>query len=283
MPSVIDIAREVKSLPAMSSTAQRVIEITGNHKANAIDLQEVILYDQTLSTHLLRVANSPFYSPRIPVTEVQRAVALLGFEQVKKICIYYATRGILKRPGLAETLLWEHALGTSIACRVIAENWHPDLAPQAFTVGLLHDVGKSVLMGIPEADYESLLRAFYNDDSVPLRDLEQTAYGFDHTYVGKEVCIHWKLPEVLVQAITHHHGPLNDAMSQEQMDLTRVLRLANLFAHMGGIGRRNPLKIDNLDSHPENPGFPGDAVEALFHHFIEEYTQERSHIEATAV
>ncbi len=267
----------------MSTTAQRVIEITGDQKANAIDLQEVILYDQALSTHLLRVANSPFYSPRIPVTEVQRAVVLLGFEQVKKICIYYATRGILKRPGLAETLLWEHALGVSIGSRVIAENWHPDIAPQAFTAGLLHDVGKSVLMGIPEADYESLLRTFYNDDTVSLRELEQEKYGFDHTYVGEQVCLHWKLPEVLVKAITHHHGDIPDDLTQEQMDLTRVLRLANLFAHMGGIGRRNPLEVEDLGAHPDNPGFPPAAVDDLYQRFMEEFTQERANIEAAAM
>jgi putative nucleotidyltransferase with HDIG domain len=280
MPSVIDIAKEVKSLPAMSATAQRVIEITGKKNANASDLQEVILYDQALSTHLLRVANSPFYSPRSAVTEVQRAVVMLGFEQVKKICVYYATQGILKRPGLAEKLLWEHSLGVSIAARVIAEQWHPDLAPSAFTAGLLHDVGKSVLMGIPEADYEGLMRTFYNE-GVPLAELEQEALGLTHAQVGLEVGRHWKLPDILVQAIHHHHGEIPTDLAPDPMNLTRVLRLANRFAHVGGIGRREPQIGVDWAQEAENPGFPGGAVEALFSRFIEEYTSERARMQAT--
>jgi putative nucleotidyltransferase with HDIG domain len=282
MPTVIDIAREIKALPAMSTTAQRVIEITGDPHANAMDLQEIILYDQALSTHLLRVANSPFYSPRVPVTEVQRAAVLIGFEQVKKICVFYATQGLLKRPGLAETLLWEHSLGVSIAARVVAEAWQPDIASQAFTAGLLHDVGKSVLMTIPEANYEGLLRDFYNTNT-PLAELEQKAYGFTHTTVGEMVSSHWKLPEVLVKAIGHHHhmGDLPSDLTQDQMDLTRVLRLANLFAHAAGIGRRSPLENVDWTTTPENPGFPGDALEEVFNRFVEEYGEERERMDPT--
>jgi putative nucleotidyltransferase with HDIG domain len=279
MPSVINIAKEVKALPAMSTTAQRVIEITGDRNANARDLQEVILYDQSLSTHLLRVANSPFYSPRSEVTEVQRAIVLLGFDQVKKICVYYATQGILKRPGLAEKLLWDHSLGVSVAARVIAEEWHPDLAPSAFTAGLLHDVGKSVLMGIPEAGYEGLMRTFYNE-GIPLVELEQEALGVTHAQVGLEVGRHWKLPSLLVEAIHHHHGEVPADLAPDPMNLTRILRLANRFAHVGGIGRREPQTGVAWDRVAENPGFPGDAVGALFARFMEVYEVERARMQA---
>jgi putative nucleotidyltransferase with HDIG domain len=279
MPSVIDIAREVKAVPPMSASAQKVIEISGNPRATAGDLQEIIRYDQALSTHLLRVANSPFYSPRNPVTEVQRAVVMLGFEQVKKICVYYATQGILKKPGLAEKLLWEHSLGVSIAARTIAEQWHPDLAPSAFTAGLLHDVGKSVLLGIPEADYETLLRTFYND-GVPLVELEAEALGVTHEVVGGEVAVHWKLPEVLVTAIRYHHGPVPEDLVSDQMNLTRVLRLGNRFAHVAGIGRREPQTGVDWAHAAENPGFPVEALKTLFARFLEEYTAERSRMAA---
>lgn len=279
MPSVIDIAREVKALPPMSASAQKVIEISGNPNAAAHDLQEVIQYDQALSTHLLRVANSPFYSPRNPVTEVQRAVVMLGFEQVKKICVYYATQGILKKPGLAEKLLWEHSLGVSIAARAIAERWHPDLAPSAFTAGLLHDVGKSVLLGIPEADYETLMRTFYNSGE-PLVALEAEHLGVTHEVVGGEVAVHWKLPEMLVAAIRYHHGAVPDDLPSEHTNLTRVLRLGNRFAHVAGIGRREPQTGIDWESAEENPGFPAEAIKALYAHFIEEYTAERSRMEA---
>jgi len=282
MPSVIDIAREVKALPPMSASAQKVIEISGNPRAAAHDLQEVIQYDQALSTHLLRVANSPFYSPRNPVTEVQRAVVMLGFEQVKKICVYYATQGILKKPGLAEKLLWEHSLGVSIAARTVAEQWHPDLAPSAFTAGLLHDVGKSVLLGIPEADYEGLMRTFYNS-GVPLVELEAEALGVTHEVVGGEVAVHWKLPDVLVTAIRHHHGAVPDDLEPDSMNLTRALRLGNRFAHVAGIGRREPQMGVDWGTAEENPGFPAEAVKALYGKFIEEYTAERSRMQAAMI
>ncbi|MFQ5508311.1 MAG: HDOD domain-containing protein [Leptospirillia bacterium] len=280
MSSVLDIAKEVKQLPAMSSTAQQVIEITGSANATATDLQEIIVYDQALSTHLLRVANSPFYSPRQPITEVARSVVLLGFEQVKKICLYYATQGVLKKPGLAEKLLWDHSLGVSIAAKVIAEKWHPSIAGQAFTTGLLHDVGKSVLHGIPEAGYENLLREFYNSGT-PLAELEQETYGFTHTEVGEQVCIHWKLPEILTKAICHHHGEIPDDLDQDQMNLTRTIRLANRFAHVAGIGRREPIADVDWNEEADNPGFPGDAVGKIYAEFLEDYTSERNRMEAS--
>jgi len=274
MPSVIDIAKEVKSLPPMSTTAQKVVEITGDASATVADLQDVILYDQALSTHLLRVANSPFFSPRSPVTSVQRAAVLLGFDQVKKICVFYATQGVLKRPGLAETLLWDHSLGVSIAARVVADAWHPELASPAFTAGLLHDVGKSVLMGIPEAGYEQLMRTFYNDGT-PLAELEREHLGCDHAEVGKAVCEHWRLPETLSIAIRHHHGEVPEDLGQDDMNLTRILRLANRFAHVAGIGRRDPVHDVDWGEEPTNPGFPGNAIADVFSDFMEEYNRER--------
>lgn len=282
MPSVIDIAREVKALPPMSASAQRVIEISGNANAAAADLQEVIQYDQALSSHLLRVANSPFYSPRNPVTEVQRAVVMLGFEQVKKICVYYATQGILKKPGLAEKLLWEHSLGVSIAARVVAEAQYPDLAPSAFTAGLLHDVGKSVLMGIPEANYEDLMRTFYND-GVPLVELEAKALGVTHDVVGGDVATHWKLPDLLVLAIRHHHGEIPADMDADALRLTQALRLGNHFAHVAGIGRRDPMAGVDWGTVQEIPGLAADVVQALYDRFLGEFEAERARMQAAMV
>jgi hypothetical protein len=98
--------------------------------------------------------------------------------------------------------------------------------------------------------------------------------------VGGEVAVHWKLPEVLVTAIRYHHGPVPEDLVSDQMNLTRVLRLGNRFAHVAGIGRREPQTGVDWAHAAENPGFPVEALKTLFARFLEEYTAERSRMAA---
>ena len=63
------------------------------------------------------------------------------------------------------------------------------------------------------------------------------------------------------------------------MDLARILRLANLFSHVAGIGRRDPIDQVDWSTTPENPGFPGDALSAVYAVFLEEYEEERERMD----
>jgi hypothetical protein len=88
---------------------------------------------------------------------------------------------------------------------------------------------------------------------------------------------------VLVTAIRHHHGAVPDDLEPDSMNLTRALRLGNRFAHVAGIGRREPQMGVDWGTAEENPGFPAEAVKALYGKFIEEYTAERSRMQAAMI
>src|SRR3569833_2745731 len=169
-------AIELASLP---EGFLRVNEMIDSPRYTAADIGHVISRDPGLTTRLLKIANSAFYSFPSQIDSVSRAITIIGTRELRDLIL---------------------------AARARAAQRGERLLERFFVAGLLHDIGSLLLYRkIPELAREALLRCQHND--VALFRAEQDVIGFYHAAVGGEILRKWKLPEQLQEVVECHHTP----------------------------------------------------------------------------
>ncbi len=182
----------------------RLVSLT-DADADTRDLLAAIDRDPALTARILRTANSPFFAQTRSVTSVTRAVVVLGLPMIRNLTlgltVWDATTSHLT-PQQARTL-WDHSLAVAHAARDLAARTRVCAGGDAFTAGLLHDVGKMILAKqFPDA-YRPLLAEAAMTPLLP--ETERAAVGHDHAEIGALLFERWRLPKVLVDAVAHHH------------------------------------------------------------------------------
>ncbi len=172
---------------------------------------ELVARDPGMSAKILHLVNSSFFALRTPASSPKGAVTLLGLETVRTLVL---TFGIFSRfepvPGspLSAEALWDHSRAAGELAGAIAEAEGADarVAAHAAVAGLLHDIGKLVLLdSLPEAYVETLSRAGSEDR--PLWEVERETLGASHAEVGASLLGLWGVPEPVVDAVAWHHRP----------------------------------------------------------------------------
>ncbi len=147
---------------------------------------------------------------------------------------------IAKEQRFDRNSFWLHSIGTGIAAQVLARRCGHD-PEQAFTAGLLHDVGKLVLAVYFEQDFTNVL--LYRDKyDCLIREAEEQVLGFDHTEIGSRVARHWKLPTALISAIRFHHN-----LSEHTSVLAELVHVADILCRGLDIGHGGDNLIPILD------------------------------------
>jgi len=236
----------VGELPSVPAVASAVLKVAGDQNSGADDLRAVVNRDPALSARILKVANSSLYSFSRKIETVQHAIALLGFRTVTNISMAASLREVFTHFGLAEKLLWEHStLSGTVAARLAEYGTIGVDREEAFTAGLLHDLGKIAFNNNSRKKYLEVIEHVYND-GMPFIDAERKVFGFDHAELGACVVAKWKLSESLETAIRFHHDASAIAgLSEEHRRLTALTNLTTACCTRLGVGRRMP--VEELD------------------------------------
>ncbi|MCK5943597.1 MAG: HDOD domain-containing protein [Planctomycetes bacterium] len=234
-------ARQVE-LPPMPGTAAEVLDVCQQEDSDAARLSAVIHKDQTVASNVLRVANSAAFAGQVPCASLQQAVSRLGMQLVTEIVMAVSVRGrMFTNAACAELLdaLWKHSVLTAFYTKEIARMRRRNVEI-AFLCGLLHDVGKSVLLG-------SVDRVLGRDElSVPREELYQALHE-QHLAAGALLAEEWKLPEQVAEAIACHHDP---AAATRHADMAMTVQLADLLAHLVSPGPlAEPPSEEELRAH----------------------------------
>src|SRR5581483_11226132 len=144
------LAAGTLDLPLLPRVASQVVALVGDKKADANQLAALIHRDPALAGHVLRIANSPAYMPKMPIVSLQQAVSRLGFSVITEIAFAASVQsGIFRVPGYEAVLdgLWRHALASGAFAKEVARARRSNVE-SAFLCGLLHAVGKPALLQI---------------------------------------------------------------------------------------------------------------------------------------
>ncbi len=210
--TLVNLNQHINQLPSLSTVITRLLQLLQSDNLDMSEIKKQLSSDQGLTTRILRIANSPFYGLSTHISDLQHACTLLGLNTLRGIVI---AAGIMdhfpdrQTQGFNRDSFWYHAIGTGIAAKVLAKRCGLD-TEQAFTAGLLHDMGKLVMATYFEQDFLRILK-YREKQKCLIKDAERALLGFDHTVIGARVAEHWKLPKTLVAAIHFHHELPNKA------------------------------------------------------------------------
>ncbi|MBS12868.1 MAG: HD family phosphohydrolase [Gemmatimonadetes bacterium] len=233
------VTEKVIGLPSLPTVVTQLINLVGDPATSARDISQLISADQALTAKILKVANSAFYGFPRKIATVQLAIVVLGFETVKNLGLSVA---VLKRfqAGKAHPLFdrqqfWEHAIGCGVAARMLAHKRSKKLEPEAFVAGILHDIGKLILIEyFPDEFGEALELA--HEELLTISEAEMKVIGVTHAEIGGWLAEKWNLPETLVQAITHHHDPMAMEDPNEILMITHAANALTRHNHVGQAG-----------------------------------------------
>lgn len=227
-------------LPVVPVVANKVLSAASDPDSTARLLGLVISRDQALASRVLRIANSAFYGVNRQINTISEAVTIIGFDGIKNLALALSMRGIYKSFGLLEQLLWDHSAGVAITAQLAASHVHLKQKEEVFISGLLHDVGKIVLLNQEREKYTRVVQMVYNED-YSFSMAEEEIFGFDHAIVGSMVVKNWNFPDFLVSIARYH----NDILSYKDGDsniglMLALVSFADLLCNKLGIGRRRP-------------------------------------------
>src|SRR3989442_8211365 len=195
-----------KNLPTIPAVLARVLGLVEREDSSTRDLVDLIEHDQALTGKMLRLANSAFFGQSRGVGTIPRAVMLLGFSTVRNLALGVKVWDTIADGIPSERLeeLWTHAVMVAVASKVLAAKLCAGDPDEAFTAGLLHDVGRLVLAArFKDAYWTAAAGA---DRAGSIVDFEQETFGVHHAEVGGWLLEAWGLPPPIVEAARLHHA-----------------------------------------------------------------------------
>jgi putative nucleotidyltransferase with HDIG domain len=188
-------------LPVLADAAQRVMQMALDEDADSAKFADTIKKDAAMASHLLRVANSPLYRARAAIVSLTQAVSRLGMRQVREIALAIVCESrVFRVRGYEKELqgLFRHSLAVGYYAQEIAraKRWNVE---EAFLAGLLHDVGRPVLLqAVVDLERELGIRV----SKASALAVVDTA----HARAGAHLVKRWELPPRLAEAVLHHHA-----------------------------------------------------------------------------
>ncbi len=226
------IRQQIDSFPILPATVSRIMHVTASPESSADDLMQAILPDQSLCVTILKLANSVLFGRPQRIDSLVAAIMVLGFNEIQSIAMIKAMNNSFKELNLVSTApveqFWEHSFLTAMAAQHVAQ--HLRLASGTFFMaGLIHDIGKLVLLLTFENEYapEQWMTSFSTQERLAT---EHLLFAFDHASLGGQLLRQWNFPDNLLSAVEHHHVPTNAKAPLEQF-LALVVQLADLLSY----------------------------------------------------
>ena len=236
----------IQNLPVLPQVAMKVTERMQSPSATVQEVAGLIKTDIGLTTKILRLANSSYYSVPGGVSDVTKALQYLGFTTIAQIVLTTSVFGVFKTQGTREfplTQFWLHSFAVGLLCEITARSLQLKTAADAFVSGLMHDMGKLILLEMaPDQLIKTVKYAEEKHCSFYQAELD---LGLPtHQQLGIELGKHWRLPSAVIEAIQYHHG---DGTKIEHS----MVEWANLWAHTQQIGFSGSYEVPDPEKEIE--------------------------------
>lgn len=227
------------NLPSYPATSMKLARLMRD-QAGIGPVARMLEGDVAIAARLIGVSNSARYCGLKPNTTAEQAISVLGLSATKNYVDLIANRAlyVVRNPRYLPALrdLWEHSVACAHASKAIAESARIPEPGEVFSMGMLHDIGKLLLMQIiSEMETQGHSAKKLDDDA--LASFLQQHHGF----FGRKLLETWKLPKMLADA-AHYHEDLDaaPAVTKEM----HAVHLGNLLAKKMGYGSFDPAAWD---------------------------------------
>ena len=224
-------------LPSPSGIALRLIELTRQNDVAIDEIARTVQADPALTGRLIRFSNSALNGPRRrPMVSVAEAIQRIGTTTVRQLVLGFSVMGS-NRKGACTAFdyaeFWSRSLATAIAANAFCLRVRVTAAEEAFTVGLLADVGSLALASLYPDEYALVLESTRGQPRARRIDAEKKELGTDHSELCAALLEDWRIPKLFVDAVLHIDAP----EASQAVTGSREKNLVDLLALAAHVGR----------------------------------------------
>jgi HD-like signal output (HDOD) protein/CheY-like chemotaxis protein len=278
LASIVSRMRSIPSLPTLYNDLTAALR---SENTSLGQIEQIISKDVGMAAKILQLANSAFIAAHGRVSSLHEALSLIGAETVRSLTLSIHVFSQFDRNGVTAVYfpaIWEHSVSAaSLAHRIaMSETRSKAAAEESFTTGLIHDVGKIVLLAELPNEYRRVIQGL-NGASRNFYELEMKYIGCSHEQIGAYLMSVWGLPQSIVQAVEHHHHP--SEIGNEKFTPLSAVHCADVIASSGDSALVNrDVELDTRHAEalglaakmPEWTGFYEDHQRAVAEHGLNE-------------
>lgn len=262
-------------LPSPSGTALAIIKLVQRDDATPQQVAQLLQTDPALSGRVLNLANSATFGVRRPVVSLQDAVVLIGMTAVRNFALSLSLVGKHATgacSGFDYPRFWSRSLMLAVANAGIIARERTVPPEEAFTLGLLTDIGRLALATAWPDPYSQCLKVAKNPS---LLTLEQAHFAIDHDTLSYLLLADWGLPGLFIDALKQSRQPSMDAS-----DTTRVARLARQLAFANQLSdycladdHYRKLLLPNLEAEALKNSVDSSVLATLIQAFVSQWQE----------
>jgi len=242
-----ELVKGIAKLASLPEVCVRVNEMVDDPRSSAADIGRVISRDTALTAQLLRMANSAFYSFPSKVDTISRAVTVVGERELRYLVLALSAVRVFSQIPVElinMASFWRHSVYCGVVARLVATHCHVLHSERLFVAGLLHDVGKLVIMNRAlEQAKEAILQAAQSGR--PMYQVEHELFGFDHAVVSRVLLEQWNIPAALCETVGCHH----DVAKAEEARLdAAIVHVANVIANRAELALEDNVQLPEVDA-----------------------------------
>ncbi len=278
-----DLVAKTSDLPSLPAAALAVMRETDSPTGTAQSIARYLSQDQALTARILRLANSAYYGLARQIMDVSDAVVVLGMRCIRNLCMVASTYPWMVKPlkgyGLGPREMWTHSFAVAVGSQLVATRSRLSISDQAFTSGLLHNLGKVALSIWLEEKLAGML-AIACREGMTFDQVERKVLGFDHCEVGAHMGEVWNLPKPLVDAMRYHHNPNACEPHSQLVDCVHVADYLTMSMGLGLGG--DGLRYDFQEEALIRLGLTPESFDELAEEFMVAYEQHEKLFEDAA-
>ncbi|MEW5692612.1 MAG: HDOD domain-containing protein [Candidatus Hydrogenedentota bacterium] len=209
------LVEHIEKLPTLPIIIQEILKKLEDPEVTPQEINNLVQHDQAFLSKILRLVNSAFYGFSGKISTVTQAIIILGFNTIKSLALSTTVFDRFKMTNTSTeikeiinlNLFWQHSIGVGVCSRMIAQRMRLEKEQEeVFVSGILHDLGKIIMIEYARKDYEDVIKAIKENNYLDF-EAEESVFGFNHSDVGMWLAKHWKLPLSLEYSIHYHHKP----------------------------------------------------------------------------
>lgn len=236
MSRLDEILSLVKHVPPFPKVARRVAEMLSDPDVSVPDLAEIIQYDEVITANVLKICNAAYFGLSRKVSSLDEALVVVGNDVLKDIIVTSSSAKFYKGAvgegyKLEEGELWKHSVAVAIMARHLAKRVKGLDPGNAYTAGLLHDIGKRFLSSFVADDFKQIMMKVVQEHC-SFVEAEKEIIGASHAELGGMILSQWEFPGEMEAAVKEHHDP--DVL--EKNPLSAITALSNALVLTMGIG-----------------------------------------------
>ena len=234
--SLRDRVERINTLPTIPSVLKKLLGVIENPRISLSEISNFISNDPALATKVLKMVNSPVYGFPGRISSVSQAVILLGLNVVKGLLLGVSVFDLMQKSMIG---LWEHSIGCAVMARIIAKKKQFKEPEEVSVGGLLHDIGKVILILQFPDDYQKAMSEA-EKTNITIAEAERNFFAANHASAGAWVARKWSFPRNLTDMIECHHRP---HLAKNAPFQTAVVHLSDVLLRGRGFGFAGDNKV----------------------------------------